>query len=251
VTAEQLAADVAAVAQAKADVTLAEKQAASGTLTAPVSGTIATVTIAEGDTVSAGSSSDTITVLGAGLSVAVSVPLAKIDLIKLGQSAAVTVDGRTTPLAAKVTDVGLLNSSDSTGSSSTYTVTVQLDEVPSKLYDGMGAQVAIAVGTARDVLVVPLSAIHTSGTRNTVEMLKDGKPVATSVALGVIGAADAQVTKGVSAGDQIVLADSSLAIPTSSSDTTGTRGSTGALSGLTGGSGGAGGGFGGGPPGGR
>ena len=237
VTAEMIAADSAAVTKAKAELAVAKQQLQRATLTSPIAGTVAAVAVAKGAAVSAGSSTSTITIVGAGaLSVDVDIPLAKIDLVKVGQSAKVTVDGQVTPLDAKVTYVGVLNSSGSTGSSASYPVTVQLDASSSTLYDGMGAQVAIAVGTAKNVLTVPLSALHTVGTRKLVEVDKAGKVALTPVTLGVVGADLVQVSKGVSVGQRVVIADVSAAVPSTTSTTTGRFArSGGGLAGLTGG----------------
>lgn len=59
-----------------------------------------------------------------------------------------------------------------------------------------------------------------------------GKAVPTSVTLGVVGDVSAQVSKGLAAGEQIILADTSEAVPSSNR-----RGSGGTFSGLTGGAG--------------
>ena len=236
VTAELIAADSAAVTQAKADLALAKQQLAQATLTSTISGTVAAVTLTRGGSVSAGSSSSTVTVVGTGaLSVDLTIPLTSIDLVKVGQTAQVTVDGRSAPLPAKVTYVGVVNSASS-GSTASYPVTVQLDATSSDLYDGMGAQVAIDVGTATNALLVPLSALTAVGSRTIVEVYRSGKVVDTVVTLGVVGNDAAQVTKGLSAGQQIVLADASEAVPsTTSTSTTGRFGRTGSgLSGLTG-----------------
>jgi multidrug resistance efflux pump len=186
------------------------------------------------------SSTATIVVVGSGaLTTEVDIPLAQIDLVRSGQTVQVTVDGRSQPLAGKVTYVGTTNASSSTGSAASYPVTVTLNAVDSTLFDGMGASVAIDVGTARQVLTVPLSAVHTAGSLHTVQRYADGKATLQRVALGVQGGQRVQVTSGLSLGDRVVLADIGAAVPSS---TNGQRGGFGGLSG-----GGSGGGFGGKP----
>ncbi|WP_375484876.1 efflux RND transporter periplasmic adaptor subunit [uncultured Jatrophihabitans sp.] len=202
---------------------MAQNQLTSAALTSPVTGTVASVGLSKGSTVSAGSSNDTIQVVGDGpLSVQLAIPLSAINLIKVGQSAHITVDGRTSALPARVTYVGLLNSSSSTGSSSTYTVTVELANATTGLYDGEGAQVSVDVGTASNALVVPLSALHTTGTRHTVNLYRGGTSAQTAVTVGVVGATSVQVKTGLASGQQVVLADTSEATPTST--TTSNRG---------------------------
>jgi multidrug efflux pump subunit AcrA (membrane-fusion protein) len=250
VTAEQIAADSKAIDAARAEVAVARNNIGFAVLTSPISGTVGTVALVKGASVSASSTSDTITVVGDGtLSVDVSVSLADIELIKVGETAAVTVDGRSKALPAKVSLVGLTNSSGSTGSSAAYTVTVSLDSTDSALYDGMGASVAIDVGTAKNVVSVPISALHTTGTQRSVDLYANGKVTVTRVTTGVEGADLVQIDSGLSTGQKIVLADIGAAIPSSTDTTTNRNSLTGGLSGTTGGFGGRTGGGVGGPPG--
>jgi hypothetical protein len=245
ITAAQIAADTKTVDADQAALAVAQHDVGDATLTTPLAGTVAAVSMAKGDTVSASSSTETVTVVGTGaLSVELSIGLSDIDLVKAGQAASVTVDGHSTPLPAKVTYVGVLNSASSTGTSSAYTVTVTLDTVDRALYDGMGADVAIAVGAARNVLTVPLSAVHTFGTRHTVTVDAGGNTTTAPVGIGVVGASVVQVTSGLHAGQRVVLADLGAAVPSSTSTTTTTRrfgGTGGSFGGLSGGTGAGGG----------
>lgn len=232
ITAEQIAADAKSVDAAQAALAVAQHDIGYATLTSPISGVVGAVTMQAGSAVSASSSSAAITVVGSGtLSTQVDVSLDEIDLVKVGQTAQVTVDGLPAALAARVTYVGAVNASSS-GSTASYPVTVSLDSTDSKLFDGMGASVAIDVGTARQALTVPLSAVHSTGRLVTVTVYTNGTPTLTRVTLGVIGADRAQVTSGLKLGQSVVLADLNEAVPSSS--TTLTRRGTG-LGGLTGG----------------
>ncbi len=254
VTAELIAADTKSIDAANAALALAQANRANATLAAPIAGKVAAVALAKGDTVSARSTSSTITVVGTGaLSVDLNIGLSDIDLVKVGQTARVTVDGHSDALPAKVTYVGLTNSASSTGSSSTYPVTVQLARTSDSLYDGMGASVAIEVGTAPGVVAVPISAVHTTGTQHAVDVYSGGKATTTLVTLGVVGQDLVQIKSGLRAGQRVVLADLSAAIPTSTTNFGRNRSGSGSLTGLTGGTGTGGGPAfgGGGPPGGR
>ncbi len=214
------------------------------TLSSPISGTVASVGISAGSSVSASSGSDTIVVTAdRALSMSVDISLADIDLIKVGETASVTVDGRSTPLAAKVSTIGVSNTSSSSGSSSEYAVTLVLDRRYATLYDGMGASAAIDVGAAKDAISVPVSAVTTSGTVTTVDVVSGGKATTTRVTLGVEGRSVVQVTSGLEVGQEVALADLDEPLPSSDSTTGSTRG------GLSGG-GVTGGGFSGGAPGG-
>jgi multidrug efflux pump subunit AcrA (membrane-fusion protein) len=244
VTAERIAADTQAVDAAKAQLTVARHDVGYATLISPIAGTVGSISLRAGQSVGRSSSTATIVVVGSGaLTTEVDIPLAQIDLVRSGQTVQVTVDGRSQPLAGKVTYVGTTNASSSTGSAASYPVTVTLNAVDSTLFDGMGASVAIDVGTARQVLTVPLSAVHTAGSLHTVQRYADGKATLQRVALGVQGGQRVQVTSGLSLGDRVVLADIGAAVPSS------TNGQRGGFGGLSGGGfgGGSGGGFGGKP----
>ena len=236
VTAEQIAADTKSIDAAQADVAVAEQNVGLATLRTPIAGTVGAVSLAKGKTVTGSSTASTVTVVGNGtLSINLNIGLADIDLVRVGQTAQVTVDGHSTTLPAKVSYVGVTNSATSTGSSSTYPVTVQLEHVYPSLYDGMGASVAIDVGRASRVLSVPISAVHTVGTRHFVYLAANGERTATPVTLGLVGNDLVQIKSGVTAGQQVILADIGAAIP--SSNTFNRRGTGGALGGLTGGGG--------------
>jgi multidrug efflux pump subunit AcrA (membrane-fusion protein) len=236
ITAAQIVADQKSIDSAKANLQVASQNRGLAVLRSPISGTVADLSVHKGDSVS--TSAAALSVVGGGRkSVSVNIALAKIDLIKPGEDAQVTVDGQTGPLQARVTQVGLTNTSSSTGSSSAYAVTLVLDATSTRLYDGMGATVAIAVGTAKGVVSAPLSAVSTVGTIHTVRVYANGKVTVTPVTLGVQGTALVAVKSGLHVGQQVVLAEVSAAIP---SNDVGPRGfgGGGLTTGLTGGGGG-------------
>ncbi|HVU93041.1 MAG TPA: HlyD family efflux transporter periplasmic adaptor subunit, partial [Jatrophihabitans sp.] len=232
-SAAQLASDQAAIDAAAAQLRAARQDRQAASLRSPISGVVAAVGLTVG-----GSASGTITIVGTGVpKVTIAVPLAQIDLIKKGQATSVAVDGVSRPLTGKVSTIGMLSSTS--GSQTTFPVTVQLGADTPHLYDGAGADVTITTGTAQDVLTVPNSAIHTL-TRglHTVTVLRDGRTSTVSVTLGVAGAAVTEVRSGLEAGDRVVLADYGQALPSSTSDSTTNR-----ISRLLGGGGGGGGTF--------
>jgi hypothetical protein len=172
-----------------------------------------------------GSAGGTVTIVGAGVQeVSTTVPLADVDLIRTGQSVSVAADGVASKLHGTVTSIGLL--STTSGSTTAFPVTVTLDSERSNLYDGTGADVVITTGTARNVTAVANSAIHTGarGT-HTVTVLRGGKTMTVQVTLGVSGTDVTQVKSGLKIGDQVVLADLSQVLPTSTTSTN-SRGGT-------------------------
>lgn len=214
-SAQQLAADQAQIDAAQAELAVSQQNVAQARLTSPLAGTVAAVNLVAGHPVSAGSSTSTITVLGSGQeSVTTTVTLADIDSVKVGDPATVRVDGIDADLTGTVSAIGILNTT--TGSSTSYPVTVLLKPTSSRLYDGSGASVQIQVAATGPVLTVPSSAVRSLGNLSTVTVLSKGKPVITRITTGAVGTDRTQVLSGLTAGQQVVLADLSQPLPTSS-----------------------------------
>jgi multidrug efflux pump subunit AcrA (membrane-fusion protein) len=177
--------------------------------------------------------------------VTVDVPLSSISSVRKGEAASVQGAADATGIAGTVQSVSLLPTSSSS-STSTYAVEVLVPRPTASMASGSSASVAITVATAKEVVSVPNSALTTltKGTA-TVEVITNGKAVRTLIKTGAVGPTSTQVTSGLSAGQQVALADLSAALPTTSSTTSrfGNRSSGGLTSSLSGS-----GGLGGGPP---
>ncbi|ABW16294.1 efflux transporter, RND family, MFP subunit [Parafrankia sp. EAN1pec] len=222
-TAEQLAADQAAIDAAVAQVAVAQQNLNGATLTSPISGTVAAISLAPGATVGAFSTSGTITVLGDGdKQITTTVPLSAVDTVKVSNPATVTVDGVKEPLTGTVSSIGALNST--TGSTTTYPVRIVLKPTSTRLFDGTGATVSITVKEVKDVLTVPTSAVHRVGQLATVTALKDGKATAVRVETGAVGPERTEVISGLQPGDQVVLADINADLPSDGSARSSTSG---------------------------
>jgi hypothetical protein len=229
----QLVADQAAIDAASAELAVAQQSRDQAIIRSPIAGTVAQVELAVGS--SAGSNA--VTIVGPGAEeVQTTVSLANVDLVKPGEQAQVRVDGVTAPIAGTVTSVGALNST--TGSSTTFPVTVLLATTSSHLFDGAGAAVALTVGQVSNVVTVPSSAVHTLGTRHTVTVLSGGKTTTARVQTGAVGVDRTQITSGLTLGQRVVLAQLNAPVP--SSTTTNLR-RAGLGTGTGGGLGGAGG----------
>jgi trimeric autotransporter adhesin len=161
------------------------------------------------------------------------VGIADIDLVKKGDRVTVTVDGVTGTLSGTVGLVGIMNTSGTSGTTTTYPATVLLDRTGRALYDGAGATVAIQVGTKQHVLTVPISAVHRSAFGTTVDVYAGGKVTATPVQTGIRGVGDTEITSGLRAGQQVVLAVVSDPVPSGNSASSVRRGA-GLLSGTGG-----------------
>ena len=210
-SAAQLAADQAQIDAAAAQLVVAKQNLKAATLTSPLAGTVAEVSITAGKN----AGSNTITVIGSGQSqVTTTVALADIDKVKVGDPATVKVDGISSDLAGSVSLIGIMNTSS--GSSTAYPVTILLNATSQKLYDGSGASTSIQIAQVSNVLTVPSSAIRTLGQFSSVTVLANGKPVTTRVTVGAVGTDRTQILSGLKAGQTVILANLNEKLPTSS-----------------------------------
>ncbi len=239
-TPEQIASDQAAIDTAEAQLTNAQQSLQEATLSSPIAGTVVSVGIAVGDTVSADSSTEIITIVGTkSYEVQATLDSSQIPSVKVGQSSSVEVDGVTQTLDGTVSQVGPVQSGDS---GYTYPVVVSLPESASGIFSGSTADVNISTGAVSHVVAVPTSAVQTVGSVSYVEELDKGVLTRKIVKVGMVGDEYTQVLSGLSPGQSVVLADYAEPVPSSNTETN-TFG--GGLGGLGGGTGFGGGGFGG------
>jgi RND family efflux transporter MFP subunit len=216
VTAATLARDQSEIDTARAALVRAEAALRSARLTAPIAGTVAAVDIARGDSVSTSTVALVINGDDGTVEVTINVSESDIRAIKVGQSARVTADGAQDGLPASVTSVGMLAASD-TGTAS-YPVVVSLAGASLALASGSDATVSVVTATAKNVVTVPSSAVTraASGTTGVVRVLAGGQVAATRVEIGAVGPERTQIVSGLKAGQRVVLADFSAALPSSS-----------------------------------
>ncbi|MCW2744846.1 MAG: hypothetical protein JWM48_1396 [Mycobacterium sp.] len=236
VGAAQLAAYQAALDADTAATAVAQQNLAQGTAVSPLSGTVVSVGLKPGASVTAASATAVIGISAPdGYQLTTTVPTASIQRIAIGEPASVVPDGGATPLSATVTSIA------ANPGTSGYQVLLGVTGPSTGLHQGSSAAVHLTTGSQSDVMLVPTSAVHTLGTRHVVEVLTGGAVKNTVVTLGTMGPAQTQVLSGLTVGEKVVLADlSSTATSDSSTSTT-----TGGRSGLTGGGFGGAGGFGG------
>jgi multidrug efflux pump subunit AcrA (membrane-fusion protein) len=218
VTAADIASDQAGIDQARASVATAKASLRQATLTSPISGTVKAVTIGKGDTES-GSSDATdpaVEIVGSRQDhVTVYLSDTQIRTVKTGMAASVTPDGSSAALSGTVVAVGRSGTESASGSV-TYPVTVNVAAASRSLVAGADAAVSITLATATDVLTVPTSAVHYSGSTAYVEVLNHGALTRRTIKVGAIGPARTDVTSGLSSGQRVVLANLHAAVPSSS-----------------------------------
>jgi multidrug efflux pump subunit AcrA (membrane-fusion protein) len=248
-----------AVDAAAAQVAVAQQAVAQATIASPIAGKVVGVNLAVGDTVTSASTTQNIIVVGdGGFEAVTTVGIAKLPAVKVGQPATVIPDGSAKPLDGTV--VSIAGTPDSSATSTSYQVVIALSTEDSQqaaaagLHNGSTGSIAIVTKRAASVLSVPTSAVTTTGTQHTVTVLDGSTSKQVTVGIGVVGDTWTEITSGVNAGRQVVLANLGEPLPgsaTQSSTTSNQRGTTGGFptglfpggsGGFTGGGGGGGGG---------
>ena len=238
-TPEQIASDQAEIDTAQAQLTEAQQSLNETTLTSPIAGTVVSVGINVGDTVSAGSSTEIITIIGTNSYEAeATLDSSQVPSVKVGQTTSVEVDGDNGNLAGSVAQVGPVQSSSSGYS---YPVVVALPASAGVQHAGSAANLTISTGKASNVVAVPTSAVQTAGSVSYVTELDQGTLTRKVIKVGMVGAQYTQVVSGLSPGQSVVLADYAEAVPSSNTETN-TFGGLGGLGGGGFGGGGLGGG---------
>jgi HlyD family secretion protein len=238
VSPDQVAADQATLDADEADLSEDQTSLDEAQLTTPIAGTVASVGVTAGQSVSANSSSDQIVVIAPEqFEVSTTVAVTEVSQVKMGDKASVTLNGQDTSLVGQVTEIGPPPTSSST---TDYPVVISLSPGLVGLYDGASASVSIVVDQASDVVTVPTSAVHELGRFAYVSEVRDGTIRNVDVTVGVVGNTLTQVSSGVKAGVIVVLANLSEPLPSTSSTSGGANfAGVGALTG-TGGFGGGG-----------
>ncbi len=216
-TPQQIASDQAAIDTAESDLTDAEQSLNEATLTSPINGTVVSVAIGVGETVSADSSTDIITIIGTkSFEVQATLDSSQVPSVKVGQSAAVEVDGVEGTIDGTVSQVGPVQSSDS---GYDYPVVVALPSTTTGLFTGSTANLNVSTGSVSNVVAVPTSAVQTLETRSYVEELSKGVLTRKEVKVGMVGDVYTQVLSGLTPGQSVVLADYAEAVPSSNTNT--------------------------------
>ncbi len=126
-----------------------------------------------------------------------------IKSVKKGQSVTVTADAvEDKTFTGKVTKVSKVGSTSD--GVATYPVTIQLSNA-ADLLPSMSVTATITTAKAENAVLVPVSAIQTKDGESYVTVVMDGNEngIQTKVETGIINDTYAQITSGVSEGDQI------------------------------------------------
>jgi HlyD family secretion protein len=223
VSAADIALDQASIDQALSTVDTDLASLDLGTLRATIAGRVAAVTVAHGDQVSASSTSPAFVIVGSRQEqTTIDLSATEIRHVKVGMTANVVADGSSKALTGHVVSVNAAGIDSSTGSV-TFPVTITMP-LGTNVVAGAAASVTLVIASVEDVLAVPTSAVHYSGTTAYVELLRNGKLTRKTVTVGAVGAALTEIDSGLTAGDRVVLADLNASVPSSSSNSSVTFG---------------------------
>jgi multidrug efflux pump subunit AcrA (membrane-fusion protein) len=219
---QQIQMDQSQVDIDQVNVNNAQSAVNAATLTAPADGVVAEVNITAGQQSSGSSSSaasssaatHAIVIITPGaFEVTGSVSDALVNQISTGQQATVVPAGATEAVTGHVTSVAV--EATVTSGVATFPVTVVLDGTNAALRSGMSASVNVIVNRAVGVLTVPTSAVQTTASGSTVQVLVNGAPQPRPVQVGASDSLRTEIVSGLNAGDQVVIATVSSTIPSS------------------------------------
>jgi HlyD family secretion protein len=200
-TEEQIQAAQATVDQSQVALDQARLQLEWATLTAPMAGTVMSLDVEPGQTLSPGQPILVLSDLSA-LEVGINLDETDVAEVAVGQETRMSLDAFPgTDLSGEVTYVAPVAQVQS--GVVLYPVTSRLDETDLPVRIGMTADVDIATATREDVLIAPLRAIETEGERAYVWRLSDGEFERVEVTLGLLTDTEVEIVSGLAEGDVV------------------------------------------------
>lgn len=213
------------VLSAKADYNIAKKNFEYATITSPVSGTVITKEIEQGQTVAASFSTPTLFEVAEDLSkmqIEASISEADIGYIKQGMAAIFTVDAYPNDkFYGKIQQVRL--SPTEVSNVVMYTVIIEIDNSSRKLLPGMTASVTIKAEEANDVLMISAMALqfrpsaavkaemdvkkveNINENQDIVYLFEKGKIVPRVITKGISDMTNIEIKEGLSLGEEVIV----------------------------------------------
>jgi multidrug efflux pump subunit AcrA (membrane-fusion protein) len=143
----------------------------------------------------------------------------EIDIMKIntGQKATVSVDAMPNKtFTGKVSFISPFGATD-TSNVVKFNVTIMLDPSDIDLKGGLTATADVGISTVANALIVPLSAVTTTGTSSTVTVATGdkGQTEKREVTLGIQNQQYVQILKGLNEGDTVIIIDKASGAPVS------------------------------------
>ncbi len=190
-----------ALQQAKLDLQTAKTNVEATQLVAPFSGTVVAVDAQVGDSV------DTSTVITIAdmsqIYMQTYVDQSDFSMFKVGNTASIVFDALPEQtFTGKVTQVD--PALDTSSGSAVVSGLVQVDPSAANLLIGMTGTVNVIGAQARNVVIVPVAALHEYAPgKYEVYVMRNGKPMATPVEVGLEDPVNAEIKSGLQPGDVV------------------------------------------------
>jgi macrolide-specific efflux system membrane fusion protein len=225
------AADVASLSaqmrEATAAVDTAKANVGYTSITAPMAGSVVSITTLEGQTVNASQQAPTILRIADMSTVTVWAQVSEADIVrvKLGQPVYFTVLGQTRRWTGTIRQI--LPTPELINNVVFYDVLFDIPNADGQLEIQMTAQVFIVLAEAKGALLIPAAAIGnaTEGTNATVQVLGANGAVAwRTIHIGIKSEISAEVTSGLVEGERVVIGGTAAPPAATKSALTGRRG---------------------------
>ena len=143
----------------------------------------------------------------------------EIDIMKIkaGQKAAISVDAiPNKTFTGKVSFISPFGAAD-TSNVVKFNVTILLDPTDIDLKGGLTATADVGISTVANALIVPLSAVTTTGTSSfvTVATGDKGQTEKRPVTIGIQNQQYVQILQGLNEGDKVIIIDKASGAPVS------------------------------------
>lgn len=191
----------AQIQQAQTGIEMIEVQLNNTTITAPVSGVVTSVNVAEGDM--AGPSMPVVVIMDIDqVEVNVGVAEQYINNMKIGDKVDVKIAATSDEIFT-----GTIKTIPPAADSMTkmFPVAISLPNKGHKIKPGMFVDVALKTQSKKGVIIAPLATVVDQGSRQVIFVVEEGKAVAKHIELGINDGHNTEVLKGIKEGDQIII----------------------------------------------
>jgi len=203
-TQKELASVRSSLTSASVNLQKAQNELENATIISPIDGEVARLNYKTGDIIVDNSTSDPVAVIinNDTLFIEVDIEEADISKIKVGQKAYATFDALgELKLDGEVSFISLTSKTNNSGIVTYLVRIVIMNKGDNQIREGMTAFVDFVTAEAKDVLIVPVSAIkNVNDTPSVLNVNEEWAPVAT----GFTDGKNVEVIKGLNAGDKII-----------------------------------------------
>ena len=175
------------------------EKAQSG-ITADFKGVVTAIGVVEGTPVATGTQ---LLTLASNTDVKVVISVSKYDLenLEVGQSAAVTINGKDYEgTVSRISHIAVKNSAGA----AMVTAEIHINNPDDSIYLGIEAKVKVETASKSQVLMVPVEAVNTDTTGNFVYVVENGIVVRKDVTTGISSTSFIEITGGLEEGEDVI-----------------------------------------------